>query len=84
MYKAARQLTQEIGDSTRTGSRLNQQRDLTRTFAIALAFNMEVWLNPVVGFDFPNAKATIYGEGRINSVGYPWETLLARQRADKR
>jgi uncharacterized protein YbjT (DUF2867 family) len=25
---------------------------------------MEVWLSPIVGFDFPNAQATIYGEGR--------------------
>jgi uncharacterized protein YbjT (DUF2867 family) len=25
---------------------------------------MEVWLSPVLGFDFPNAKATIFGEGK--------------------
>lgn len=25
---------------------------------------MEVWLSPAVGFDYPNAKATIYGEGK--------------------
>jgi uncharacterized protein YbjT (DUF2867 family) len=25
---------------------------------------MEVWLSPALGFDYPNAKATIYGEGR--------------------
>ncbi len=24
---------------------------------------MEVWLSPALGFDYPNAKATIYGEG---------------------
>lgn len=24
---------------------------------------MEVWLSPILGFDYPNAKATIYGEG---------------------
>ena len=24
---------------------------------------MEVWLSPLVGFDYPNAKATIYGDG---------------------
>ena len=24
---------------------------------------MEVWLSPAIGFDYPNAKATIYGEG---------------------
>ena len=26
-------------------------------------FFMEVWLSPALGFDYPNAKATIYGEG---------------------
>lgn len=25
---------------------------------------MEVWLSPLLGFDYPNAKATIYGEGK--------------------
>lgn len=25
---------------------------------------MEVWLSPALGFDFPNAKANIYGEGK--------------------
>jgi uncharacterized protein YbjT (DUF2867 family) len=25
---------------------------------------MEVWLSPALGFDHPNAKATIYGEGK--------------------
>jgi uncharacterized protein YbjT (DUF2867 family) len=25
---------------------------------------MEVWLSPAVGFDFPNSKATIYGDGK--------------------
>ena len=27
-------------------------------------FFMEIWLSPAVGFDFPNSKATIYGEGK--------------------
>lgn len=27
-------------------------------------FFMEAWLSPAIGFDFPNAKATIYGEGK--------------------
>lgn len=27
-------------------------------------FFMEAWLSPAVGFDFPNAKATIYGDGK--------------------
>lgn len=25
---------------------------------------MEIWLSPALGFDFPNAKATIYGDGK--------------------
>ncbi|MBI1924813.1 SDR family oxidoreductase [Candidatus Poribacteria bacterium] len=32
-------------------------------------FFMEVWLSPALGFDFPNAKATIYGSGR-NKVSW--------------
>lgn len=28
------------------------------------SFFMEAWLSPAIGFDFPNAKATIYGEGK--------------------
>ena len=27
-------------------------------------FFMEIWLSPAVGFDFPNSKATVYGEGK--------------------
>ena len=30
---------------------------------------MEVWLSPVLGFDYPNAKANIYGEGK-NKVSW--------------
>ncbi len=30
---------------------------------------MEVWLSPVLGFDYPNAKASIYGEGK-NKVSW--------------
>jgi len=32
-------------------------------------FFMEIWLSPAVGFDFPNSKATIYGEG-INKISW--------------
>jgi len=32
-------------------------------------FFMEIWLSPAIGFDFPNAKATIYGEG-INKLNW--------------
>lgn len=28
------------------------------------SFFMEAWLSPALGFDYPNAAATIYGEGR--------------------
>ena len=28
---------------------------------------MEVWLSPILGFDYPNAKATIYGAGENKS-----------------
>ena len=27
-------------------------------------FFMEAWLSPALGFDYPNAKATVYGEGK--------------------
>ena len=30
---------------------------------------MEVWLSPALGFDYPNAKATIFGEGK-NKVSW--------------
>lgn len=36
-------------------------------------FFAEAWLSPAVGFDFPNAKATIYGEGK-NKIS--WITIL--------
>lgn len=35
-------------------------------------FFVEAWLSPAVGFDFPNAKATIYGEGK-NKIS--WITI---------
>ena len=35
------------------------------TYTILQAgYFMEVWLSPAVGFDYPNAQARIYGEGR--------------------
>lgn len=27
------------------------------------SYFMDIWLSPAIGFDYPNAKATIYGEG---------------------
>ena len=29
---------------------------------------MEVWLSPIVGFDHPNAKATLYGDGHTKNT----------------
>jgi uncharacterized protein YbjT (DUF2867 family) len=29
---------------------------------------MEVWLSPIIGFDHPNAKATIYGDGHAKNA----------------
>jgi NADH dehydrogenase len=29
---------------------------------------MEIWLSPALGFDYPNAKATIYGDGHSKNV----------------
>ena len=39
-----------------------EQSGLTYTI-LRPSYFMEAWLSPLVGFDFPNAKATIYGQG---------------------
>jgi uncharacterized protein YbjT (DUF2867 family) len=39
-----------------------KQSGLTYTI-LRPSYFMEAWLSPLVGFDFPNAKATIYGQG---------------------
>jgi uncharacterized protein YbjT (DUF2867 family) len=39
-----------------------KQSGLTYTILRPTYF-MEAWLSPIVGFDFPNAKATIFGQG---------------------
>jgi uncharacterized protein YbjT (DUF2867 family) len=39
-----------------------KQSGLTCTI-LRPSYFMEAWLSPLVGFDFPNAKATIYGQG---------------------
>jgi uncharacterized protein YbjT (DUF2867 family) len=36
-------------------------------------FFMEIWLGPAVGFDFPNSKVTVYGEGK-NKIS--WVSLV--------
>ena len=53
------------------------------TYSILQAsYFMEVWLSPALGFDFPNARATIYGTGRnaISWISTPtWLSLLSEQ-----
>ena len=41
------------------------------------SYFMEVWLSPLVGFDYPNAQATIYGAGR-NSISWIARDDVAR------
>lgn len=39
--------------------------DSNLNYSILLpTFFMDVWLSPALGFDYPNAKATIYGDGK--------------------
>ena len=40
-------------------------------------FFMEVWLSPALGFDYPNAKATIYGSGQ-NEISWVALTNVAQ------
>jgi uncharacterized protein YbjT (DUF2867 family) len=53
-----------------------QQSRLTYTILRPTYF-MEAWLSPVVGFDFPNARATIYGQGH-NTISWISLTDVAR------
>jgi len=46
----------------RTVERAIQTSGMDYTILCASIF-MEVWLSPPLGFDYPNAKATIYGDG---------------------
>ena len=45
-----------------------RQSDLSHTI-LRPTFFMEIWLSPHLGFDFQNAKATIYGSGK-NKISY--------------
>lgn len=47
----------------RTTEQQLQQSGMTYTI-LRPSYFMEVWLSPAVGFDYPNAKATIYGTGQ--------------------
>ena len=55
-------------DAKRSVENQLQQSGLTYTI-LRPTFFMEVWLSPHVGFDFKNAKATIYGSGQ-NKISY--------------
>lgn len=46
----------------RTVEQYLMQSGLTYTI-LRPSYFMEVWLDPIVGFDYPNAKTTIYGDG---------------------
>ena len=47
----------------RTVEQRLQQSDLTYTI-LRPSYFMEAWLSPMIGFDYPNAKAQIYGSGQ--------------------
>lgn len=53
-------------DALTTAKRAVEQRvresGMTYTIARPSCF-MEIWLSPVLGFDYPNGKATVYGSG---------------------
>jgi NADH dehydrogenase len=55
-------------DAKRSVEQHLRQSGLTYTI-VRSSFFMEIWLSPHLGFDFQNAKATIYGSGK-NRIGY--------------
>ena len=61
-------LSVSILSRARGNSRKGRQSGLTYTILRPTGF-MEIWLGPHLGFDFANAKATIYGSGE-NKVSY--------------
>ncbi len=50
----------------RTVEKAIQESGITYTILCPCIF-MEVWLSPALGFDFPNAKATVYGDGHAQN-----------------
>lgn len=48
-------------------------------------FFMEIWLSPAIGFDYPNAKARVYGDGqpKISWVSYKDVAQFAVAAVDK-
>ncbi len=55
-------------DAKRSVEQHLRQSGLTYTI-VRSSFFMEIWLSPHLGFDFQNAKATIYGSGQ-NRISY--------------
>jgi len=55
-------------DAKRSVEQHLRQGGLTYTI-VRSSFFMEIWLSPHLGFDFQNAKATIYGSGK-NGISY--------------
>jgi uncharacterized protein YbjT (DUF2867 family) len=55
-------------DAKRSVEQHLRQSGLTYTI-VRSSFFMEIWLSPHLGFDFENAKATIYGSGK-NGISY--------------
>jgi uncharacterized protein YbjT (DUF2867 family) len=57
----------ELGECPLQTAKRNVEKHLAEsglTYTILRpTYFMEVWLSPALGFDYPNAKATIYGEG---------------------
>src|SRR5688500_505724 len=55
------------GDDALTHAKRTVEQRLARSgmrwTVLRPTFFMEVWLGPALGFDFPNARATIYGSG---------------------
>jgi uncharacterized protein YbjT (DUF2867 family) len=52
-----------LQDAKRAVEKSIMESGLTYTI-LQPTFFMEVWLSPHVGFDYPNAKANIYGQGK--------------------
>ena len=56
------------GDDALTHAKRTVEQRLARSrmrwTVLRPTFFMEVWLGPALGFDFPNARATIYGSGQ--------------------
>lgn len=57
----------EMGDCPLQTAKRKLEKHLTESglnyTILRPTYFMEVWLSPVLGFDYPNAKANIYGEG---------------------